>query len=159
MQLDEFIKSKCKWHLGYNHTSIPAGDIAIIEEALNNVQDSFWVSKIIEQVGRCDEAEKRTDMTGILNNNITPAGRRENIAGDVDRTIRSSNAKDALKIWSEIYLYETNRLAGILYVPNYKDPMQARYRYERSGAEFIQALPGPADTAVGSRMHLAENWR
>ena len=33
------------------------------------------------------------------------------------------------------------------------------YRYERSGAEFIQALPGPADTAVGSRMHLAENWR
>ena len=77
MQLDEFIKSKCKWHLGYNQTSIPAGDLARLEEALNNVQDSFWVSKIIEQVGRCDEAEKRTDLTGILNNNITPAGRRE----------------------------------------------------------------------------------
>ena len=53
-------------------------------------------------------------------------------------------------------MYETNRLAGILYVPNYKDPMQARYRYERSGAEFIQGI---TDTAVGSRMHLAENWR
>ena len=78
---------------------------------------------------------------------------------DRDRTIRSSNAKEALKIWSEIYLYETYRLAGILYVANYKDPVQARYRYERSGAEFIQAVPGPADTAVGSRMHLAENWR
>ena len=36
MQLDEFIKSKCKWHLGYNQTSIPAGDLARIEEALNN---------------------------------------------------------------------------------------------------------------------------
>ena len=46
MQLDEFIKSKCKWHLGYNQTSIPAGDLARLEEALNNVQDSFWVSKI-----------------------------------------------------------------------------------------------------------------
>ena len=34
MQLDEFIKSKCKWHLGYNQTSIPAGDLARIEEAL-----------------------------------------------------------------------------------------------------------------------------
>ena len=45
MQLDEFIKSKCKWHLGYNQTSIPAGDLARIEEALDNVQDSFWVSK------------------------------------------------------------------------------------------------------------------
>ena len=50
MQLDEFIKSKCKWHLGYNQTSIPAGDLARLEEALNNVQDSFWVSKIIEPV-------------------------------------------------------------------------------------------------------------
>ena len=79
--------------------------------------------------------------------------------GDVDRTIRSSNAKEALKVWDEIYLYETNRLAGILYVPNYKDPFQARYRYERSDAEFIQALPGPADTAVGSRIYLMENWR
>ena len=46
MQLDNFIKSKCKWHLGYNQTSIPAGDLARLEEALNNVQDSFWVSKI-----------------------------------------------------------------------------------------------------------------
>ncbi len=40
-----------------------------------------------------------------------------------------------------------------------KDPFQARYRYERSGAEFIQALPGPADTAVGSRIYLHEVWR
>jgi hypothetical protein len=57
------------------------------------------------------------------------------------------------------YLYETNRLAHILYVPNYKDPFQARYRYERSGAEFIQALPGPADTAVGANIYLHLNYR
>jgi hypothetical protein len=37
--------------------------------------------------------------------------------------------------------------------------MQARYRYERSGAEFIQALPGPADVAVGSNVYLNLNWR
>ena len=159
MQLDEFIKSKCKWHLGYNQTSIPAGDLARIEEALNNVQDSFWVSKIIEQVGRCDEAEKRTDMTGILNNNITPAGRRENIAGDVDRTISTTDYKDTLKTWTGIYLYETDRLAQHLYVPNYRNPEQARYRFNREGAEFIQALPGPADVAVGTRLMFATELR
>ena len=159
MQLDDFIKSKCKWHLGYNQTSIPAGDLARIEEALNNVQDSFWVSKIIEQVGRCDEAEKRTDMTGILNNNITPAGRRENIAGDVDRTISTTDYKDTLKTWTGIYLYETDRLAQHLYVPNYRNPEQARYRFNREGAEFIQALPGPADVAVGTRLMFATELR
>ena len=159
MQLDEFIKSKCKWHLGYNQTSIPAGDLARLEEALNNVQDSFWFSKIVEQVGRCDEAEKRTDMTGILNNNVTPAGRRENIAGDVDRTISTTDYKDTLKTWTGIYLYETDRLAQHLYVPNYRNPEQARYRFNREGAEFIQALPGPADVAVGTRLMFATELR
>jgi hypothetical protein len=153
VELSDFDKSRVRYHLGYFTVSVPAGDYARLEEAMNTVPDSFFVDKIIVQIGRCDTAEKKTEVAS------TPSTRLETIAGDVDRTIRSSNAKEALKIWSEIYLYETNRLAGILYVANYKDPIQARYRYERSGAEFIQALPGPADTAVGSRMHLAENWR
>ena len=153
MELSDFDKSRVRYHLGYFTVSVPAGDYARLEEAMNTVPDSFFVDKIIIHIGRCDTAEKKTEVAS------TPSTRLETIAGDVDRTIRSSNAKEALKIWSEIYLYETNRLVGILYVANYKDPVQARYRYERSGAEFIQALPGPADTAVGSRMHLAENWR
>ena len=153
MELSDFDKSRVRYDLGYFTVSVTAGDYARLEEAMNSVPESFFVDKIIVQIGRCDTAEKKTEVAS------TPSTRLETIAGDVDRTIRSSNAKEALKIWSEIYLYETNRLAGILYVANYKDPVQARYRYERSGAEFIQALPGPADTAVGSRMHLAENWR
>ena len=153
MQLSDLDKSRVRYHLGYFTVSVPAGDYAQLEEAMNTLPDSYFYDKIAIQIGRCDTAEKKTEVAS------SPSTRLESIAGDVDRTIKSSNAKDALKIWNEIYLYETNRLAGILYVPNYKDPMQARYRYERSGAEFIQALPGPADTAVGSRMALAESWR
>ena len=104
MQLDNFLKSKVQWHLGYNQTSIPAGDLARLEEALSNIQDSYWYSKIVEQVTRCDEAEKRTDMTGSVNNDITPASRRENIAGDVDRTISTTDYKDTLKTVSYTHL-------------------------------------------------------
>ena len=153
MQLSDLDKSRVRYHLGYFTVSVPAGDYARLEEAMNTLPDSYFYDKIAIQIGRCDTAEKKTEVAS------SPSTRLESIAGDVDRTIKSSNAKDALKIWNDIYLYETNRLASILYVPNYKDPMQARYRYERSGAEFIQALPGPADTAVGSRMALAESWR
>jgi len=159
MQLDTFIKSKVRWHSGYNLTSVTAGDLARLEEAMNNVQDSFWVSKIVEQISRCDEAEKRTDMTGTMNNETVPRGRIESIAGDVDRTIATTDFKETLKTWTGIYLYETDRLAMHLYVPNYRNPEQARYRFNREGAEFIQALPGPADVAVGTRLILENSFR
>ena len=159
MKLDTFVQSKIRLHLGYNLTSIPAGDQARLEEAVNNVQDSFWVSKIVEQISRCDEAEKRTDMTGSINNNNVPKNRIESILGDVDRTVSTSDFRETLKTWTEIYIYETDRLAMHLYVPNYRNPAQARYRFNREGAEFIQALPGPADVAVGTRLFLETNHR
>lgn len=153
MQLSEFDKSRIRYHLGYFTVSIPAGDYARLEEAMNTIPDSYFYNKISIQIGRCDTAEKKTEVAS------NPNTRFESIAGDVDRTISSSNAKEALKVWDEIYLYETGRLAQILYVPNYKDPVQARYRFDRSGAEFIQALPGPADVAVGTRIYLNLAWR
>jgi hypothetical protein len=153
VNLSDYDKSRVRYHLGYFTVSVPAGDYARLEEAMNTVPDSYFYDKIVIQIGRCDTAEKKTEVAS------NPNTRLESIIGDVDRTIRSSNAAEALKVWSQIYLYETNRLASILFVPNYKDEYQARYRYERSGAEFIQALPGPADTAVGSRIYLHEAWR
>ena len=159
MKLDTYVQSKVRWHLGYNLTSVPAGDQARLEEAMNNVQDSFWYDKIVEQITRCEEAEKRTDMTGSVNNDTTPRNRIETIAGDVDRSVSTSDFKETLKTWTQIYLYETDRLALHLYVPNYRNPEQARYRFNREGAEFIQALPGPADVAVGTRLVLETNYR
>ena len=159
MKLDTYVQSKVRWHLGYNLTSVPAGDQARLEEAMNNVQDSFWYDKFVEQISRCDEAEKRTDMTGSVNNDSVPKNRIESILGDVDRTISTSDFKETLKTWTQIYLYETDRLALHLYVPNYRNPEQARYRFNREGAEFIQALPGPADVAVGTRLLLETTYR
>ena len=46
-----------------------------------------------------------------------------------------------------------------LYVANYRRPEVRRYAFDRSGAEFILAVPGPADTAVGSRIVLHNTWR
>ena len=159
MKLDTYLKSKVRWHLGYNLTSVPAGDQARLEEAIDNIQDSFWYDKISAQISRCDEAEKRTDMTGTMNNDTVPRNRIESIAGDVDRTVSTSDFKETLKTWTQIYMYECDRLALHLYVPNYRNPEQARYRFNREGAEFIQALPGPADVAVGTRLLLENSYR
>ena len=62
-------------------------------------------------------------------------------------------------IRDRVCLREVDRLAETLYVPNYRRPEVRRYAFERAGAEFIMAVPGPADTAVGSRMFLHTSWR
>ena len=93
MQLSDFDKSRVRYHLGYFTTSVPAGDYARLEEAMNTIPDSFFYDKITIQIGRCDTAEKKTEVAD------SPSTRIETILGDVDRTIKSSNAKEALKVW------------------------------------------------------------
>ena len=81
------------------------------------------------------------------------------ISGDVQRTISTSDPLKGDEYFREIYLRECDRLAETLYVANYRRPEVRRYAFERAGSEFIMAVPGPADTAVGSRILLANNWR
>jgi len=157
VELSQFDKSRVRYHLGYFTISVPAGDYARLEEAMNTIPDSFFYDKVVLHLDRCDRAEKKTFLYPEDSDPVST--RLETIRGDVDRTIRSSALLQALKESEEVYLYETNRLAMILYVANYRDPEQARYRYERSGAEFIQAIPGPADTAVGTRIMLHREFR
>ena len=50
-------------------------------------------------------------MTGSVNNDTIPKNRIESILGDVDRTVSTSDFRQTLKTWTEIYIYETDRLA------------------------------------------------
>ncbi len=165
MQLDDYFKSKIRFHLGVNAgAQIPAGDRARLEEAMSLVPDEYWLTEIVYQVKRCDIAWKAsaffpddyndTDGTGNVN-----FSRFEQISGDVQRAIATTEPLKADADFREIYLRECDRLAETLYVANYRRPETRRYAFDRSGSEFIMAVPGPADTAVGSRMMLRTMWR
>ena len=165
MELDEYFKSKVRFHLGFNAgAQIPAGDRARLEEAMSLVPDQLWYDEIVYHVKRCDIAWRASaaipddfnsqDGTGFLN-----PSRQERISGDVERTINTSDPLKGDEYFREIYLREVDRLAETLYVPNYRRPEVRRYAFERAGAEFIMAVPGPADTAVGSRITLNLAWR
>jgi len=165
MVIDDYQKSKIRFHLGYNSgAEMPAGDRARLEEAMARVPDEYWYSEIVYHIKRCDIAWKSSaaipddylDEGG--NKNLNPS-RQEVISGDVSRTISTSDPLKGDEYFREIYLRECDRLAETLYVPNYRRPEVRRYAFERAGAEFIMAVPGPADTAIGSRIYLAYNWR
>jgi hypothetical protein len=153
-RLDDFNFSRTAYHLGYNIATVPAGDYARLMEACNSVPSEFYYDKIIQQIERCEDAERLTELaTGRA------TSRQETILGDVSRSINIQDKRETARIWSENYLYETDRLAQMLYVPNYRDPVAARYRFERSGGEFVQAIPGPPDVSRADRLFFYANWR
>jgi len=160
MELNELLKTKIRFHLGVNAgAQIPAGDRARLEEAMALVPDEYWYEQIVNHVRRCDTAWDNSEYFPSDSNGSPNYSRLEQIAGDVQRTIATSDPLKGDEYFREIYMREVDRLAETLYVPNYRRPDVRRYVFERSGSEFIMAIPGPADTAVGSRISLHNTWR
>ena len=57
MQLDNYQKSKIRFHLGYNSgAQMPAGDRARLEEAMANIPDENWFNEITYQLKRVEIA-------------------------------------------------------------------------------------------------------
>ena len=161
MELDDYYKSKTRYHLGFNAgAQLPAGDRARLEEAMALIPDELWYDEIVYQIQRCDTAWRASAyFPDAGSDSDVNFSRLESIAGDVQRTIKTSDPLKGDEYFREIYLRECDRLAESLYVPNYRRPETRRYVFERAGSEFIMSIPGPADTAVGSRMWLATSWR
>ena len=152
--LDDFNFSRVAYHLAYNIATVPAGDYARLLEACNSIPSEFYYDKIVQQIERCEEAERLTELA-----QGRATSRQETILGDVSRSISIQDKREVTRVWRENYLYECDRLAQMLYVPNYRDPVASRYRFERSGGEFIQAIPGPPDVSRSDRLYFYANWR
>lgn len=153
-KLDDYNFSRVAYHLAYNIATVPAGDYARLVEACSSIPSEFYNDKIVQQIERCEEAERFTELA-----DGRATSRQETILGDVSRSINIQDKRETARIWRENYLYECDRLAQQLYVPNYRDPVAARYRFERSGGEFIQAIPGPPDVSRSDRLFFQANWR
>ena len=160
MELNELMKSKIRFHLGVNAgAQVPAGDRSRLEEAMSLVPDEYWYNQIVNHIRRCDTAWDNSEYFPTDANGSPNYSRLEQIAGDVQRTIATSDPLKGDEYFLEIYLREVDRMAETLYVPNYRRPEIRRYAFDRAGSEFIMAVPGPADTAVGSRITLNQMWR
>jgi hypothetical protein len=161
MELSPFDKSRCRFHLGMNSGSmIPAGDLAALEEAMARIPDGVWHDQVLNHLDRCDRTWR---LSEVFQDETQPMPNRiERITGDTDRAIFQSDPLRADREYREIYLREVDRLAETLVVPNYRREDVRRQMFSRSGAEFIMAIPGPADTAVGTRVAALTgtiNWR
>ena len=161
MELSNLDKSRCRFHLGMNSGGqIPAGDLSRLEEAMARIPDAHWYGRIVEHIDRCDRAWSTSEVYGSPD--APRPSRIERFTGDTERAIYQSDPIKADQIAREIYLREVDRLAESLYVANYRREEVRRYAFSASGGEFINALPGPADTSVVDRVTAytgSLNWR
>ena len=92
MQLDEHLQTKVRFHLGFNAgAQIPAGDRSRLEEAMNLIPDEYWYSQIVNHISRCDRAYENSEYFPQDPNGSPNFSRLEQIAGDVQRTISTSD--------------------------------------------------------------------
>lgn len=116
------------------------------------IPDSVWLEQVLKHLTRCDRAWR---VSEILRDAAGPMPSRiERITGDIDRAIYQSDPIRAAQVYREIYLLEVDYLAETLFVPNYRREEVRRYAFHRAGSEFINAIPGPADTCVVTRVAL-----
>lgn len=147
--LSELDKNRVDFHLGIgSRAGVDAGDLAQIEEAVNNIPSDYQHQRIIDQLDICDTAWETARLVRTDNSRFTT---KEQYAGDINRTVLRESARD-IQVWQQNYLNETRELAQLLWVPNYREQGMDKYRYERSAGAFIQSIPGNADTSVASRL-------
>lgn len=141
-------KERVYFHLGMGaRIGIDAGDLAQVEEACNTIFSDLMKTKVLNQLDVCDDAYDAMQATKTT---TVRFGTKEFYAGDVNRTILREQIKD-VRLWRENYMNETRNLAMMLHVPNYNEEGWQQQMYSRSGASYIMALPGIADTSVASR--------
>lgn len=154
MRLSDFDIDRAAFHLAMNPgAQVPAGDMARFYEAVNRIGSTHWYSRTIAQIDRCDRAYDASEvMKEVATEGQYAPSRMQSIFGDVNRSISISDPLSADTQHWEIYLRECDRLAEMLYVANYRRENVRRYAFERSGSEFVMALPGPADPSVATRV-------
>ena len=53
MELNENLKSKVRFHLGFNAgAQIPAGDRSRLEEAMALIPDEYWYNEVVNHIRR-----------------------------------------------------------------------------------------------------------
>lgn len=140
--------SRCFFHLGYgNGSGIPAGDVAQLTEATKKVRDDYQLQRVKQILVRCDRAWEQTELGEGISSS-------EFYAGDINRSVQRTFTAESYAVWHENYLRETDFLAQELNVPNYRQEGSRAFAYSRWGGEYINSVPGAADTSVGTRIYL-----
>lgn len=144
--------SRCLLHLGMSGVQgIPVQDLSMLHRAVSFIPSAQVQNLVIRQLDVCDRAWNNLDMTA------EPKTSASLTTGDVNRSEVRFDLRQSQRGYWEEYLMQTDRLAQLLFVPNYWRDDEARYRFERAGLDFIEIPPEAivADSSIADKLTFA----
>jgi hypothetical protein len=145
--LGQIDKERVFFHLGYgSRVAIDAGDVARVEQACEEVYSDYMAGQIVQLLDICDATY---EQKYLIQNNWFDA--REIHEGDINRASRRNEPQKQQRIWQEEYNRVTNELAKLLRVTNYNSPDSWQWTHDRNSGDYLNIIPGVADTSVSSR--------
>ena len=151
-------KERIYFHLGYgaarlgsngvSQGGIDAADLAQVEEACDNITSQYMLGQVLDQLDILDQTYEVIKLVRASTGRFSV---KEIIIGDTNRTINREEVRD-IRTWQQEYLNQCDELSRMLAVTNYRHPNTDRYRFSRSGADYIKGVAGPADTARWAKL-------
>ena len=147
MHLQPPDRERVYFHLGLGTGAGIPQPVAQLERAMNAIRSATQETYIEAILDRCDDAFDQC-YPGALT-----FGKLERISGDINRSIQQfNNLEDFGKAW-DIYLAQVDLLSTELRVDNFRRMENPRNSANFSGAEYINTVPGPNDTATAATIY------
>lgn len=135
------------FHIGMtSESAYTAEDKAIAIAAMNNLESARIEQYFIDLLDELDDIWER-----LRGDSAQRFSYKEQVAGDINRAVVRDDPRSILREWRVIYDTRVEELCKKFGLPNYNDSAN-RWQYLRDSGTYINAVPGPADTAVSSRI-------
>lgn len=140
-------QQKALFHIGMtSNAAYWAEDLAVALESLNNFTSNTILDYFKRMIDELDDLWER-----LRGDSSQRFSYKEQVAGDINRAVTRDDPRSILRDWKNLYMDRVDELCMTYGLPNYRDPA-ARAKYLRVSGSFINSIPGPADTAVSSRI-------
>lgn len=147
--LTDELKKAVRYHLAYTDAA-PDEYRALLEDRMDHLQDSTWITRIQRLIWICDDALRNTINSdpgyGIQLGALPYLKSKRILLGDVNRT-DAEYTTDSIKQRKKWYLDSTDELAISLGVPNFRNPkFWGNLEFHMSGR--IPRIPAPVEVTI-----------
>jgi hypothetical protein len=140
-------QQKALFHVSMtSESAYTAEDKAIAIAAMNNLESEIIMGYLVDMLDELDDVWER-----LRGDSAQRFSYKEQVAGDINRAVVRDDPRSILREWKVIYDMRVSQMCQKFGLPDYNDAGN-RWRYLRDSGSYVMAIPGPADTAVSSRI-------